>query len=112
MNRKMVCRMLASRVEHIEQAEDGVSAVNEVAKYEQLGTPFHFVLMDYEMPNMDGPTAAKELRAMGFRGKIIGVTGNTMPADIHSFMAHGADDVLTKPLDVEALDRAFTQDQY
>ena len=59
------------------------------------------ILMDFVMPNMDGPTATKALRAMGYNGVIIGVTGNQLSADIEHFLECGANKVLMKPLVVE-----------
>ncbi len=47
---------------------------------------------------MDGPTATKEIRALGYTGRVLGVTGNGMPSDKQHFLAHGADDILVKPL--------------
>ena len=40
------------------------------------GKPFDAILMDFIMPNMDGPTATKEIRALGYTAPIFGVTGN------------------------------------
>ena len=40
------------------------------------GKPFDAILMDFVMPNMDGPTATRQLRTMGYTGVIFGVTGN------------------------------------
>ena len=40
------------------------------------GSPFDAILMDFIMPNMDGPTATRQLRTMGYTGVIFGVTGN------------------------------------
>jgi CheY-like chemotaxis protein len=55
------------------------------------------------MPVMDGPTATKEIRDLGYRGLIIGVTGNVLPEDKAFYISKGADAVLTKPLDVAQL---------
>ena len=41
----------------------------------QRAKPFDMVFLDCEMPVMDGPTTVRELRAMGFTGPIIGMTG-------------------------------------
>ena len=104
MNRKMVCRLLASRCEYVAEAEDGLEALDEYSKHKDRNIEFHFVFMDYMMPNMNGPDATKKLRDLGYRGKIIGLTGNTDQSDVDIFMTNGADAVLFKPLDIEALD--------
>ena len=52
------------------------------------------------MPNMDGPTATREIRASGYTAPIFGVTGNGLSADIEYFMANGVDNVLLKPLNL------------
>eukprot|EP01036_Dinobryon_divergens_P062144 gene62144-biopygen47610 len=79
MNRKMLCRLLEGRCDDTVEAEDGVIAVEKMRAAMETGSPFMMVLMDYQMPNMDGPTAAKMMREMGYEGPIIGVTGNTLP---------------------------------
>lgn len=66
-----------------------------------------FVLMDFEMPIMNGPTATKELRNMGFNVPIIGITGNVLPQDVEMFLSHGANAVLAKPLTLLALEEAI-----
>jgi two-component system capsular synthesis sensor histidine kinase RcsC len=55
------------------------------------------------MPNMDGPTATKAIRELGFLGPIFGVTGNALPSDIEHFTSHGADVVLIKPTSLKDL---------
>jgi CheY-like chemotaxis protein len=59
---------------------------------------YDVIVMDFIMPNMDGPTATRELRRLGYEGLILGVTGNALPTDIDHFLAHGASKVLLKPL--------------
>ena len=50
------------------------------------------------MPNMDGMSASRELRLLGYAGIIIGLTGNAQDEDIQSYLDAGADDVLIKPV--------------
>eukprot|EP01036_Dinobryon_divergens_P006996 gene6996-9305_t len=47
--------------------------------------------MDYEMPRMNGPDATVAIRAMGYEGKIIGLTGNSGEDHADIFMSNGAD---------------------
>lgn len=52
----------------------------------------------------DGPTATKEIRALGYHGPIIGVTGNVLQFDVDHFLACGADRVVAKPLRKEGIE--------
>ena len=54
------------------------------------------------MPNMDGPTATKAIRHLGYRGPIFGVTGNALDSDVNYFVQSGANGVLAKPFDFAA----------
>jgi CheY-like chemotaxis protein len=65
------------------------------------------VLMDYEMPRMNGPTACAALRAMGCRIPVVGVTGNVLNEDKQLFMEHGAVKVLQKPFSMTELERVL-----
>jgi CheY-like chemotaxis protein len=62
------------------------------------------ILMDYVMPVMDGPTATKRIRAIGYKGIIIGVTGNVRKEETEYFLNCGADYVMGKPLDIDRLE--------
>eukprot|EP01036_Dinobryon_divergens_P039969 gene39969-biopygen31867 len=104
MNRKMLCRLVAQRCEQVDAAEDGTVAVCLVKESLINETPYDVILMDYQMPNMDGPTAAKIIRDMGYTGFIIGVTGNVLPADMDQFLQQGADKVIFKPIELPTLD--------
>lgn len=103
--RKMVSKLLKSRCRESEGAGDGQDAVNKVCRVLNSEDKFDVVLLDHQMPVMDGPNAAKAMREMGFEGLIIGVTGNVLPEDVTHFMSHGADFVLSKPLDIDEFDR-------
>lgn len=104
-NLKMMCRMLASRAGSIEQAEDGAIALAIIKKsIHNGGQSFDAVLMDNMMPNMDGPTAAKAMRDIGYAGLIVGITGNGLEADIQTYRSKGANAVLLKPLNLDSLD--------
>ena len=82
------------------EAEDGNEAVASVV-HSELG--FDLILMDYIMPNKDGPEATEEIRRLGFCGLIVGVTGNLQANDTSHFLSAGADVVLSKPLDIAQL---------
>jgi CheY-like chemotaxis protein len=61
---------------------------------------FDTILMDFEMPVMNGPEATRRLREMGCTASIIGITGNVLREDVAFFMSNGADHVLPKPVNM------------
>ena len=102
--RKMTCRAFRDTVEEIDEASDGVDAVREVRSSIESKRSYDLILMDFIMPNMDGPTATKIIRdELGFTGIIVGVTGNALQSDINTFLVHGADKVLVKPVTLSVL---------
>lgn len=103
-NRKLLCRLLSNKGHVNSQAEDGSVAVEMVMEAERDGKPFDLVLMDYEMPTMTGPEAARKIRGHGSDVFIVGVTGNLMPEDVNYFHECGAGAILSKPFRMSELD--------
>ena len=54
---------------------------------------------------MRGPDATSKIRAIGFEGIVIAVTGNALPEDVKDFLDHGADAVMPKPFDINGFRR-------
>ena len=110
-NRKLLTRLLERQGHVLDQAEDGVEGLAKVSQALQPGQrPFDSILLDYEMPNMDGPTAAQKMRQIAnFDALIVGITGNVLPEDIAHFKKCGADHVLPKPLDIPNLNRLWEE---
>jgi CheY-like chemotaxis protein len=104
LSRKMLVKLLAAAKHTCEEAEDGLEAVEKVKRGERQ---FDCILMDFVMPNMDGPTATKEIRALGFAAPIFGVTGNALDFDIEHFLRCGATKVFPKPFDMEKFNEAM-----
>ena len=104
LNRKMAIRLVSGMFGRIVEAVDGLDAVTKVKRSLVEGNDvFDVILMDNVMPNMDGPTATREIRALGYTGLIIGVTGSVMPTEIDHFISCGVEEILVKPLDIEKL---------
>ncbi|WP_428421520.1 ATP-binding protein [Methylibium sp.] len=66
-----------------------------------LRQDFDLILMDVQMPVMDGIAATQMLRAAGYRRPIIALTANVMKSDIQRYREAGCDQVLAKPVDRE-----------
>jgi len=114
LNRKVLRRQIQSESSGIWQnavvkdADDGLTAL-EVMRTEMVaGECFDLVLLDFVMLQMHGPEAAKSMRSsLGFKGIILGVTGNALPEDVRVFKESGVNDILIKPLSKANLLAAF-----
>ena len=88
-------------------ASNGVEAI-ECAERQ----PYDVVLMDVQMPEMDGLEASRRIVARwpnGGRPRIIAMTANAMQGDREECLAAGMDDYVTKPIRVDALVEALNQ---
>ena len=101
MNRKMLASLLKSVGHTCDQAVDGLKAVEAVRTKRDSGSKYDAILMDFVMPNMEGPAATAEIRALGIDWPIFGLTGNGMEADIQTFLKAGANKVFVKPMYIE-----------
>jgi len=106
MNRKLLTRLLESNGHTCGQAENGQDLI-DVVKTNMV--KYDCILVDYEMPVMNGPEACKNVREMGYTGFIVGVTGNLLPEDVGYFMDCGADAVLPKPFKYDDLEELLIE---
>jgi len=88
-------------------ASNGIEAVESVARQ-----TYDVVLMDVQMPEMDGLEASRRIVAQYApheRPRIVALTANAMQGDREECLAAGMDDHLTKPIRVDALVEALMQ---
>ena len=89
------------------ECDDGAPAVEAMVVALIDACPYDYVFMDNIMIRMNGPEAALAMRKNGYRGYIIGVTGNVLAQDMNQFVQCGADFVLTKPVKQEQIKKAL-----
>eukprot|EP00599_Poterioochromonas_sp_BG-1_P014558 CAMPEP_0173158428 /NCGR_PEP_ID=MMETSP1105-20130129/16334_1 /TAXON_ID=2985 /ORGANISM="Ochromonas sp., Strain BG-1" /LENGTH=706 /DNA_ID=CAMNT_0014076321 /DNA_START=684 /DNA_END=2804 /DNA_ORIENTATION=+ len=103
INRKVIRRVMEGKFETIHEAENGSEAVDLYQKALIEEKPYHIIMMDSQMPIMNGldaTTAIREIRS-SFDPLILGVTGNAMKQDTDKFLQAGADRVMPKPLNID-----------
>ena len=101
VNRELVRAMLSPFGHHFEEAEGGAEAVQAA-----LRSAFDLILMDLQMPGMDGFEAARTIRATAPLNRatpIIALSANVLPAHVDACRAAGMDDHLGKPIALTAL---------
>lgn len=117
VNREVAYSMLETFGCRIEMAENGPEAVAMTAAQD-----YALIFMDYQMPEMDGLTATKLIRAREaerrcqtgigerrsvFRVSIIALTAHAVPGDRELCLAAGMDDYLTKPITMSQLEQVL-----
>ncbi len=100
INQKYAQALLEKRF-HLSIAENGVQAVELMHKHD-----FDVVLMDIQMPELDGPGATRQIRALPApkcHVPIIAMTANAQPGAREDYLAAGMDDYIAKPISPAAL---------
>jgi two-component system, sensor histidine kinase len=98
-NRKLVSVVLSRVGAVITQAENGKEACELVI----ADGKFDVILMDMQMPVMDGYAASTKLREIGIRTPIIALTAHAMASDKQQCLSAGCSDYLSKPIDTNEL---------
>jgi signal transduction histidine kinase/DNA-binding response OmpR family regulator len=109
VNQKLAIRLLAREGLTADIANNGLEAITALDGAPPE-TPFDVVLMDVQMPELDGLEATRRIRAgrpVGEGPYIVAMTANAMSGDEELCRAAGMDDFVSKPIKVEALQAAL-----
>jgi CheY-like chemotaxis protein len=102
VNQKLALRLLQQMGYRADVASNGIEAIECCARQ-----PYDVVLMDVQMPEMDGLEATRRIVARwpesAQRPRIVAMTANAMQGDREECLAAGMDDYVTKPIRVDAL---------
>ena len=102
-NQRLIAFLLRKAGADVTVVDDGQKAVEHVIQEGEADGSFDLILMDMQMPVMDGYEATQKLRAMGYRGPIVALTAHAMKEDRQKCLDAGCDDYLAKPVDRHAL---------
>lgn len=102
----MLVRMLERQGHVCDEASNGQEALELIMKQ---GNKYDCILMDYEMPNINGPSGTSRLRAMGVTTLIVGITCNVLPDDLLFYKKMGADYILEKPIDLREIEKIWAK---
>ena len=96
--RRLLARHLRAAGAEVETAENGLVACELALRAADAGTPYDLILMDMQMPELDGYAAAARLRAAGYRGPIVALTAHAMEDERARCLGAGCDGFATKPI--------------
>jgi two-component system sensor histidine kinase/response regulator len=108
INQEVATRILERLGYKVDKVANGLEAINAVQK-----TPYDLLLIDCQMPEMDGFTATQKIRQMEVKQHkhlpIIAMTAYALEGDREKCLAAGMDDYIPKPLDVKLLEKTIKQ---
>ncbi|HVO06684.1 MAG TPA: GAF domain-containing protein [Burkholderiaceae bacterium] len=107
VNQKLALRLLSQMGYRADVAANGIEAIESIERQ-----PYDVVLMDVQMPEMDGLEASRRITARwqsDQRPRIVAMTANAMQGDREECLAAGMDDYITKPIRVDTLVQALMQ---
>ena len=104
----VIRRIVGAAVEELVIVDNGREAIDAVLASELSESPFDLVVMDIQMPEVNGIEATRQLRREGFERPIVALTAGTMDEGRQESLAAGCSHFLSKPIDVESLHELLT----
>jgi len=97
-NQRLIAHFLRKAGAEVTLAQDGKQALDAALLARRRRAPFDVILMDMQMPVMDGYTATRQLRERDYSGAVIALTAHAMGQDRQKCLAAGCDDHAPKPV--------------
>ena len=97
-NQRLIRFQLEKVGAEVEVVANGLLAYQSALEASKQESGYDIILMDMQMPEMDGYTATGKLREDGYEGPIIALTAHAMSGDRDKCLSAGCDDYATKPL--------------
>jgi CheY-like chemotaxis protein len=98
-NQRVIRHVLERAGYDVTTADNGLVGVELALAAVEEGTPFRVILMDVQMPVLDGYEATRRLRASGYTGPIIALTAHALPSERQRCLEAGCDAFATKPIE-------------
>lgn len=93
-NRDLISRLMSKMNISVVQAQSGIQALECLDNYKD----FALILLDIQMPNMDGLETLRRIRSKGIDVPVIALTANSMEHEVKSYLEQGFSSHLSKPL--------------
>jgi signal transduction histidine kinase/DNA-binding response OmpR family regulator len=106
-NQALILAKLQETGLSVEIVSNGQLACEKALAAVESGKPYDVILMDVQMPVMDGFAATLYLRGKGYRGPVIALTANAMERDRTKCLNAGCNDFVTKPIKSKELFKAI-----
>lgn len=102
-NQKIISHILRKAGYEVEVVENGLLGVDEATSAARSASPYALILMDMQMPVMDGYTATEFLRSDGYSWPIVALTANALSGDREKCLRAGCNAFATKPIERDRL---------
>jgi len=106
-NRVLISYYLQHAGLDVTVVENGLLARDAALEAEARGQPFDLILMDMQMPELDGYSATSQLRAKGYKRPIVALTAHALGGDRQKCIDAGCDDFAVKPIDQEQFSKTI-----
>ncbi len=103
-NQRLIAHLLKIKAKaEVTIVENGELAIEASMRALSGGNPFDIILMDMQMPVMDGYEATRRLRRLGYQRSIVAVTAHAMADDRQKCLDAGCNEFITKPINVKKM---------